>query len=146
MIVDTPGGRATSAAPAVPPAPAPTPDAPVDPALQIVRALRVQTADGVSEAVIRLRPEHLGDVRILLTVERGGVTAVVHAERADVRAHILANVDSLKECLASQGLRLDELTVREDGRKGDSRQPAQEQAPRRYRRPPARAFELAAEE
>ena len=151
LVVEAMGARASEAAPVAPTVDPATASGPIpEPALQIVRAMRVQAGNGISEAVIRLRPEHLGEVRISLTVERGGVTAVLHAERADVRAHILAHADSLKESLASLGLRLDNLVVREDGRKSDDGQQAREQhageqAPRRYRRPPAHAFELAPE-
>jgi flagellar hook-length control protein FliK len=112
---------------------------------QLVQTIRVQARDGVSEAHVRLRPEHLGEVRIALKIEGDRVAAVLHVERADVRHHIESQSQELRASLAAVGLHLDELTVREDGRSRQGRDstPEQEQPARRQRRStPDKEFEL----
>jgi flagellar hook-length control protein FliK len=78
---------------------------------QIVRAIRTQFRDGIGEASIRLRPDHLGEVRIELKVEGERVTATLHVERPEVKQAIESQSGVLRAGLAAQGLRLEELSV-----------------------------------
>jgi hypothetical protein len=145
-----PAAGASTPAPAAAPggaprasAPVPVPDDAAEPILQLASALRVFVRDGVTEARVRLRPEHLGDVQIAIRVDRDRVSAVLQVERADVRGAIEAQSQSLRSQLAAQGLHLAELTVREDGR--GSHQHGRDQAePERRRAPkePERPFTL----
>ncbi len=88
---------------------------------QIVRAIRVQWQNGVGEARLRLNPANLGDVSVSLQVRQGSVSAVLSAESEAVRHWIRANQHELKAALEAQGLKLDQMVVEEDGRRG--RQP-----------------------
>src|SRR5574337_235599 len=58
--------------------------------------IQVQVRDGVSEARLRLSPEHLGEVTVRLRVESGGVTAILHAESPQVSGWIAAHQDELR--------------------------------------------------
>ena len=46
-----------------------------DVTLQIVQSMRMQFRDGIGEAVLKLKPEHLGAVSISLRIENGGLKA-----------------------------------------------------------------------
>jgi flagellar hook-length control protein FliK len=72
---------------------------------QLVRAMRIQMRDGIGDAVVRLRPEHLGEVET-----------------------------SLRDNLAGQGLQLKEFVVREDGARQDREHEADPESARRERR------------
>ena len=57
-----------------------------DVTLQIVQSMRMQFRDGIGEAVLKLKPEHLGSVSISLRVENGGLKANVQADMPAVQA------------------------------------------------------------
>ena len=99
---------------------------------QVVKAIRLQWNQGVSEARLRLRPEHLGEVRVSLRVEHGMVRAELQADTAEVRSWIRAHESELRRTLAEQGLDLDQLTV-QDEPSGNGRERADDR-PRQYRR------------
>jgi flagellar hook-length control protein FliK len=112
---------------------------------RLVAGLRMLTRAGGGEATIRLRPEHLGEVRIEVRVERGQVAAVIHAERADVRAQIEQHSAALRTAISEQGLRLEQLSVREDARRDPQRRRDAEPRGRPPRRAdPERRFEVRA--
>ncbi|MFA5907808.1 MAG: flagellar hook-length control protein FliK [Vicinamibacterales bacterium] len=115
---------------------------------QIVHSIRLQAMAGGGEAHVRLRPEYLGELTVAVKVERGAVTATLHAETPAVRQWIEANEASLRQGLAEHGLHLDKLTIldeapqpesapqdrRERGREEQARQEqSRRQAPRRPR-------------
>lgn len=119
---------------AVPTARADTADAVLD---QVVRSLRLQWKNGLGEARILLRPEHLGPVNISLKVDGGAVTAVVRAESAQVQEWILSHQQTLRQQLEAAGLTLDGLVVSPDGdrrRQGGAEARAQQRALSRRRR------------
>ncbi len=104
----------------VPTASAETADVVLD---QVVKSLRLQWKNGLGEARILLRPEHLGPVNISLKVDGGAVTAVVRAESAQVQEWIVSHQQTLRQQLEAAGLTLDELVVTPDGerrRQGDA--------------------------
>jgi flagellar hook-length control protein FliK len=78
--------------------------------------MRVFTRDGVSEATVYLRPDHLGPVRIVIRVEGKSVVATVHAESASVREWLESQEGALRAGLSEQGLDLDRLVVHRDPR------------------------------
>jgi flagellar hook-length control protein FliK len=99
---------------------------------QLVQAMRTQFRDGIGEAKLRLRPEHLGEVTIALRVEHQSVSATINADLAAVRDWIETKESALRQGLAEHGLHLEELVVRED-----EQRPRDE--PRRDGRPDAQA-------
>jgi hypothetical protein len=98
---------------------------------RLVQSMRVLVRDGASEATIRLRPEHLGDVNISLRVDGRSVSAVVRAEAAGVREWLQLQHESLRQSLALHGLSLDRLDVEPDERR--ERREHDEEQPRRPR-------------
>jgi len=82
---------------------------------QLVQSLRMQFRDGIGEAVLKLKPEHLGSVSISLKVENGGLKANVQAEMPAVRQWLESQQDTLRSALADHGLRLDRFEVEPDG-------------------------------
>jgi flagellar hook-length control protein FliK len=104
---------------------------------QLIQSLRLQFRDGIGEAVLRLKPEHLGSVSIALRVENGGLKANVQAELPAVRQWLESHQDVLRSALAEHGLRLDRFVVDPDGRRDGSsaNQSGDEESPHR-RRPP----------
>lgn len=121
---------------------------------QIVRAMRTQVRDGVSEAQIRLKPEHLGEVRIEIKVDGDRVTAVLQVERPEVRQAIESQSQSLRTGLAAQGLKLDDLQIkqgdsarydRSDDEQRRSQHRDQEPGRQHRRKQTDREFELASD-
>jgi flagellar hook-length control protein FliK len=78
---------------------------------QIVRSLRLVAQDGGGEARVRLKPEYLGEVLIVLKVDQGAVTASLQAESPAVRQWAETHEHVLRQSLSAQGLRLDQFTV-----------------------------------
>jgi flagellar hook-length control protein FliK len=104
---------------------------------QLVQSMRMQFRDGVGEAVVHLKPEHLGTVSISLRIENGAVSASIHAGVPEVRQWLESQQTQLRDGLADQGLRLERFIVEPDGK----RQPADDQSDRsqaRRRRPQSR--------
>ena len=113
-------------------------------ATTIVQSIRLQSQNGVGTAVVNLDPGYLGTVSISLRVEKGAVTATVHAEHAQVRAWLEVNEPTLRQGLADQGLSLDRLLVsqnrsKEERGSSDARRRQDEQEPqkppRKFSRP-----------
>ncbi len=81
---------------------------------QIVESARLfrNALSGTNEMVLQLRPEHLGEltVRVSVTAE-GTVNASFHSDNAAVRAIIENSLVSLKQELANQGLKVDNVEV-----------------------------------
>jgi flagellar hook-length control protein FliK len=88
-----------------------------DVTLQIVQSMRMQFRDGIGEAVLRLKPEHLGSVSISLRVENGGLKANVQADMPAVRQWLESQQDTLRSALADHGLRLDRFDVEPDAQR-----------------------------
>lgn len=98
---------------------------------QLVQSMRVQFRDGIGEAVVRLKPEHLGSVQVSLKFENGAITATVQADVASVRHWLEAQQDTLRTSLAEQGLRLERFVVEPDGERQAAREDAQGREQRR---------------
>jgi flagellar hook-length control protein FliK len=103
---------------------------------QLVQSMRVQFRDGIGEAVVKLKPEHLGSVQVSLKIENGAITATVQAEVASVRQWLESQQDTLRTGLAEQGLRLERFVVERPVVDSEGeRQASQEDAqPREHRR------------
>ncbi len=102
-----------------------------DVAMQIVQSLRLQFRDGIGEAVLKLKPEHLGSVAISLRVENGGIKANVQADMPAVRQWLESQQDTLRSALAEHGLRLDRFDVEPDGQRQASHEDPRERSPRK---------------
>jgi flagellar hook-length control protein FliK len=118
-LVHGEAAAAADAAQTPPPAPADMGPFGGTPHEQIVRAIRLQWAQGIGEAHLRLSPAHLGEVTIRLRVEHGIVTASLRGESAVAIDRIRAHEADLRAALEEQGLTLDglELVVDPDGRR-----------------------------
>lgn len=106
-----------------------------DVTLQIVQSMRMQFRDGIGEAVLTLKPEHLGSVSISLRVENGGLKASVQADMPEVRQWLQSQQDTLRSALSEHGLRLDRFDVEPDGRRQSSSSDARDEQPTRKRQP-----------
>src|SRR6185436_8443619 len=90
---------------------------------RLIESMRVQMRDGVQEATVRLKPEHMGEVTISIRVERGAVSAVVHAETPAVQHWLEAQEEKLRHGLSEQGLHLERFYVHRDGSQQQREQP-----------------------
>lgn len=79
---------------------------------QIVQQARLIRAENGSEMVIRLKPEHLGDMTLRISVSsEGAVTASFFTNNAEVR-HIVENsLVQLRQELQNQGIKVDKAEV-----------------------------------
>ena len=79
---------------------------------QIVEhAKMIRTLDN-TEMVIHLKPEHLGELTLRVSVtSNGAVNASFHSENAQVRAMIENSLTQLKNELSNQGLKVDNVQV-----------------------------------
>jgi flagellar hook-length control protein FliK len=111
-----------------------TPDQTAENVSRMIESMRIQWRQGVPEAKVRLNPEHLGEVTISIRVDRGAVTATVHAETPEVQQWLETQQDRLRSGLADQGLSLERFVVNRD-RQQQQREQRQQQAPR-YRMQP----------
>ena len=90
----------------------PTPAA--DTSERIVHSLRMQFQRGGGDAIVHIKPEHLGPLTISLRVEQGTVSARVTADNAVVAEWLQANEHTLRDGLKSNGLQLDRLVITRD--------------------------------
>jgi flagellar hook-length control protein FliK len=100
------------------PAPAETPAAPAQAQAdyevpgQIVEQARLIRSGQDTEMVIHLKPEHLGDLTLKISVtENGAVTASFHSDNAQVRTIIENSLVQLRQELNNQGLKVDSVEV-----------------------------------
>lgn len=81
---------------------------------RIVQSLRMQFARGGGDAIVHIKPEHLGPLSISLRVENGSVSARIIADNPVVAEWIQANEQTLRDGLKSNGLQLDRLVITRD--------------------------------
>jgi len=103
---------------------------------QLVRGLQLQAHAGGGDMKMTLTPEHLGEVTIEVQVRHDRVSATLTAGTPEVRQWIAAHQADLKNSLASVGLSLDDLVVKDEG--GGGRQDARDDGrqPQSRRREP----------
>lgn len=89
---------------------------------QIIRGIRLQWNQGVSEARLRLQPQNLGEIQVTLRVENGVVRADLQADTAEVRNWIRGHEAELRRTLGEQGLDLERLRVLEDAEQQQRRE------------------------
>jgi flagellar hook-length control protein FliK len=100
---------------------------------QLVQSMRLQFRDGIGEAIVKLKPEHLGSVQISLRIENGAIRATVQAEMPAVRQWLESQQETLKNGLADQGLRLERFVVERDGERQSAQGDAERQRQQRRR-------------
>lgn len=99
------------AAEAQPTAPA-APQKDYEVAKQIVEQARLLRMPDETQMVIRLKPEHFGELTLKVSVAASGaVNAAFHTDNASVRAIIETSMIQLKHELQAQGLKVDNVGV-----------------------------------
>lgn len=79
---------------------------------QILEQVRMIRTAQTTELVMQLKPEHLGQLTMRVSVaNNGSVTAVFQSENAQVRAAIESQITQLKQELQQQGLKVDDVSV-----------------------------------
>ena len=79
---------------------------------QIVEQAKLLQNGQNSEMIIKLNPEHLGELSLKVSVNgNGGVTATFHTDNAQVRAILETGMIQLKQLLNEQGIKVDSVEV-----------------------------------
>ncbi|MGP1366980.1 MAG: flagellar hook-length control protein FliK [Schwartzia sp. (in: firmicutes)] len=80
---------------------------------QIVEQAKLVRTDGnASEMVIRLKPEHLGELTMRISVAgSGAVNASFHTDNPQTRGLIESSMMQLKQELSAQGIKVDNVSV-----------------------------------
>ena len=81
---------------------------------QVVQSIRMQAIGNGGEAIIRLRPDYLGELVVAVKVENGAVSAALRSDTPAVRRWVESNEATLRQALAEHGLQLDRLTVSDE--------------------------------
>ena len=83
----------------------------IDVIKQVAEHVDVNVLEDKSEMIIKLKPDHLGKVTVEIAVENGNITAKFLAESRKVKEILEANMQDLKDHLASQGMVVQDLSV-----------------------------------
>ena len=78
---------------------------------QIIDKAKLIKNNEDTQMVIKLKPEHLGDLTLKVIVEKGIVSASFHSENAQVRTMLESSLIQLKQELANQGIKVDNVSV-----------------------------------
>ncbi len=78
---------------------------------QMVERFKLDIRQGVSQLEMRLYPEELGRLALKLTMEEGIVNARIVTETLQAKELIEQNLPQLRETMAKEGIRWDEVTV-----------------------------------
>ncbi len=78
----------------------------------LVEQAKLTQKPGVSEMVIRLRPDHLGEMTVKITAEAGGaITASFHSNNPEVRNLIQESLPAIKQELSNSGFKVNDVGV-----------------------------------
>lgn len=80
-------------------------------ASQIVEHAKLISRPQNTEMIIKLKPEHLGELTFKVAVEQGTMTASFHSTNPEVRSIIETSLPQLKQELSNQGIKLDNVGV-----------------------------------
>jgi len=78
---------------------------------QIVEHARLVKNSDMSEMIIKLKPEHLGELTLKVAVDNGVVSASFHTNNSEVRGIIEASMQQLRQDMAQQGLKVEYVGV-----------------------------------
>lgn len=118
---------------------------------QVVHSIRMQALGNGGEAIVRLRPDYLGELVVAVKVENGAVSAALQSDTPAVRRWVESNEATLRQALAEHGLQLERLTITDeapssetdDETRRNQRQHEEESQPRRQRKvAPDATFEI----
>ena len=93
---------------------------------QIIQKVKLAASPGTSEMQIELKPEFLGRLKLTVSTENGLVTARFNTHSPQVKAIIEANLAALRDTLADQGIKVDQLSVTVTAEKNHSEQGGRE--------------------
>ena len=94
---------------------------------KITQAARLTSSPGTSEISIRLEPDHLGQMRVRLSVDENHfVSARIQVESQEARSLIESSLQRLRESLAEHGLKVEKFSV--DVRQDQNQQQGQNSA------------------
>jgi flagellar hook-length control protein FliK len=85
---------------------------------QIVDRARLMSQDSGSTLSIKLKPEFLGDLNIVIEVERGSINAHFAANNPATANLIAARLPELRQALSDQGISWQHLSVSSSGGQG----------------------------
>jgi len=78
---------------------------------QVVKGVSGSLGEGRSHITIRLSPPDLGNVSVRLVIENGSLTAKLFAEQANTRSLLEQHTNTLRNSLAEQGIKVDNVAV-----------------------------------
>ncbi|MBN2290116.1 MAG: flagellar hook-length control protein FliK, partial [Candidatus Glassbacteria bacterium] len=94
---------------------------------KITQAARMTSVPGTSEITMRLEPDHLGQMRVRLSVdEHQFVSARIQVESHEARSLIESSLQRLRDSLAEHGLKIEKFSV--DVRQDQHQQHGQQSA------------------
>lgn len=88
---------------------------------QVARNINLQGNGDRSQMTLRLYPEELGELKLELVMEKGGIKAHIQAQTAQVQEVLERHMPRLREAFAQQGLQLDDVEVSLDSSKSGGR-------------------------
>lgn len=79
---------------------------------KMVEQARLTQRPGMSEMIIRLRPQNLGEMTIRIIAESGGaITASFHSNNSEVRGILQESLPAIKQELSNSGLKVNDVGV-----------------------------------
>ena len=78
---------------------------------QLIDKAKLTLSNGKNEMEMHLKPEHLGKISMKIVSENGTVMAKILAESEQAKAIIETNMDSFKNSLESQGIKVQGFSV-----------------------------------
>ncbi|MDR3563802.1 MAG: flagellar hook-length control protein FliK [Negativicutes bacterium] len=109
-ILDQQAAKTDQAASTVDASQATRPD-PYNIAGQIVEQAKLISRPQNTEMIIKLKPEHLGELTMRIVVANGAVSATFHSSNPEVRGALESSLVQLRQELASQGLKVHDVGV-----------------------------------
>lgn len=79
------------------------------------RLVNHETKPGSEQIVLRLSPEHLGELKVNLNLEGQRLKVEIVAENRMVRDSLMQHIDALKESLSRQNIKMDSFEVTTGG-------------------------------
>jgi len=78
---------------------------------QIVDQAHLTNGVNNSEMVIKLKPDHLGDLTLKIAVSNGSVSATFHSDNSDVRTVLEASIAQFKQEMANSGIKVSHVGI-----------------------------------
>ncbi len=78
---------------------------------QVENAILKNLSGGGKRLTLQLKPEHLGSVSVMLSVKNSEVSAVIRADNTEAAKLIADQMESIRQSLEAQGLKVSKLEV-----------------------------------